>query len=120
MNAFNEYDDFSAAVTVCDAQGIVLYMNPASAAMLKKRGGESLIGTSLFDCHNAASNEIIRGLIEEGQSNIYFTEKPGKKTIVYQSPWYEKAHGEGEAKRVGGLVEISFQVPDPVPVVKRG
>jgi transcriptional regulator with PAS, ATPase and Fis domain len=120
MNAFNEYDDFSAAVTVCDAQGIVLYMNPASAAMLKKRGGESLVGRSLFDCHNAASNEIIRRLIKEGESNIYFTEKPGKKTIVYQSPWYLKGGAEGGAQRVGGLVEISFQVPEPARVVKRG
>ena len=120
MNDFSAYDDISAAVTVCDARGIVLYMNPASAAMLNKRGGASLVGKSLFECHNDVSNEMIRELIAQDRSNIYATERPGKKTIVYQSPWYLKADEEGAAKRVGGLVEISFQTPDPLRVVKRG
>jgi PAS domain-containing protein len=111
------YGDIPAAVTACDVQGTIVYMNPAAEALMAKRGGASLIGKNLFDCHSPASNEIIRRLLREGSVNAYMVRKPGACRMVYQAPWHE---GQGANRRVGGLVEISFPVDDPPRAVERG
>ena len=39
-------------------------MNPAAVQAQAKNGGEKLIGRSLLDCHNAASVEKIKQIVE--------------------------------------------------------
>ena len=42
-------ESIHCAVTVCDAEGTITYMNAKARETYKKRG--NLIGKNLFDCH---------------------------------------------------------------------
>lgn len=92
------------AVTACDIDGIIIYMNEKSISTFVKNDGESLIGKSLYDCHNPKSAEKIKEILETGISNSYTIEKNGLKKLIYQCPWYK----EGV---ISGLVEISLVIP---------
>ena len=65
------------AVVICNLEHEIIYMNPAACARYAKRGGEGLVGKSLLDCHNAASREMIRKVVEwfreSGDHNIIYT-----------------------------------------------
>ena len=100
---------FPGAVTVCDRAGVILEMNDKSAQTFAKDGGADLVGANLFDCHNLQSQAKIRALLDSGQTNVYTVEKNGLKKLIYQSPWYDD---EG---RLGGLVELSLEVPGDMP-----
>lgn len=102
MNYLNE---INAAVTVCDAQGTIVYMNDKSLEVFKSDGGKSLIGTSLFDCHPEPSLSKVKELLATEKTNIYTIEKNGKKKIIYQSPWHTN-------NVFAGLIEISIELPD--------
>ncbi|MDE6732457.1 MAG: PAS domain-containing protein [Oscillospiraceae bacterium] len=52
----------SAPIVICDLNHTIFYMNPAAKARYQKHG--ELTGTSIFDCHNADSNEKIRRVVE--------------------------------------------------------
>jgi hypothetical protein len=107
-----------AAVTWCDAEGKILSMNPESIRSFKEDGGADLVGKSIFGCHSPVSVETIKDLITGGKTNIYFVEKAEKRKLVYQAPWYETR--KDGSRRVGGLVEISFQVPKDIRNIVRG
>jgi transcriptional regulator with PAS, ATPase and Fis domain len=98
------FSGLPAAITVCDAEGILIEMNAAAEALFAKDGGRALLGKNLFDCHNPESQEIIRNLMRDRKSNVYSIEKHGKKRLIFQAPWYR----DGE---FAGLVEISFESP---------
>lgn len=95
------------AITVCDTEGTVIYQNPKSLDTFKRTG--NMRGKSLMPCHNARSREIIRQLLETCGTNSYTIEKNGVKKMIYQSAW-RKADGT-----VGGLVEISMEIPGEMP-----
>jgi transcriptional regulator with PAS, ATPase and Fis domain len=101
---FDWAKEFSGAVTVCDPNGIILYMNDKSIATFIKPGEESLIGCNIFDCHPPAAQEILRNLMKEQKTNIYTIEKKGKKKMIYQSPWYKDG-------KYMGFVELSLEIP---------
>jgi nitrogen-specific signal transduction histidine kinase len=50
-------DSLTEPVLVGDTEHTVVYMNKAAADFYT--GGESLMGTSLLDCHNERSREIM-------------------------------------------------------------
>lgn len=100
----NYIDTVNAAVTVCDTQGTIVFMNQRSQEVFKSDGGKGLIGTSLFDCHPEPALSKVKELLRTGETNIYTIEKNGKKKIIYQSPWREK-------NGIGGMIEISFELP---------
>ncbi len=108
----NWVKEFNSAVTICDTEGTIIYMNDKAASMFSKDGGYNLIGTSLFDCHSEQSNEIIKNLMIENKSNSYTIEKNGIKKLIHQSPWYENG-------KLKGLVEISIEIPFEMPHHKR-
>ena len=98
---FNELD---AAVTVCDRDGIILFMNEKACKSFEKYGGKDLIGKSLFDCHNKNSCRIIRELLREYKSNTYTVTKNSIKRLIHQTPWYRD-------KELMGLIEFSVELP---------
>jgi PAS domain S-box-containing protein len=51
-----------AAVTVADEDGRIIFLNDLAAEHYGDRGGESLLGTDLFDCHNSESQTKIKEL----------------------------------------------------------
>ena len=96
----------NCAVTVCDADGVILYMNEKALETFASRG--DMRGRNLFPCHNERSKSIMRRMLDTGESNTYTITKHGRRKIIYQTPW--RADG-----RIAGLVEISIGLPDDMP-----
>ncbi len=112
MNQFDYYSELPVAVTICDKEGIILYMNAKSQETFKKDGGAALIGRSLLDCHPGASKEKVKKLLMEPKTNTYTIEKNGVHKMIYQTPWFENGDHRG-------LIEFSFEIPAGVPHVIR-
>lgn len=108
MGYSNFLEEAPFAVTVCDRNGIILDMNEKSAATFAKDGGKDLIGKSLLDCHPEKARSMILSMIQNGSTNVYTIEKKGIKKLIYQCPWYHDG-------AVGGLVEISLEIPFDLP-----
>jgi PAS domain S-box-containing protein len=98
--------EFPGAVTVCDHDGVILEMNPKAAESLGK--GKSLVGKNILDCHPEPARSKVRELLSSGRTNVYTIEKKGVRKLIFQSPWSEN----GELR---GLVELSLELPDPLP-----
>ncbi|WP_288815348.1 PAS sensor protein [uncultured Alistipes sp.] len=96
-------DELDCAVTVCDTEGVVLYQNRRS----REVNGD-VQGRSLIPCHNERSRAIIRRLLDEGGRNVYTIQKRGVRKLIYQTAWRQNGV-------VGGLVEYSMELPDPMP-----
>lgn len=71
------------AVVICNTKHEIIYMNPAAIARYGKSGGEKLIGTSLLNCHNKKSNEMIEKAVEwfkkNTDNNIVYTYRNEKE-----------------------------------------
>ena len=103
--------ELNCAVTVCDTEGVILFMNDKACNTFAKHG--NLIGKNLFDCHNPKSIEKIREMLADGGSNSYTIEKNGIKKMIYQTVWKQ----EGV---IAGLVEISMEIAEEMPHYVRG
>lgn len=105
---FTWLDGLDASVTVCDREGVIVYMNAAAERTFAKDGGRALVGKSLWACHPPQANDKMRRMMEEGSSHSYSIEKNGAKKFIHQTPWMD----QGVCR---GLVEIAFPIPDAVP-----
>lgn len=92
------------AITVCDAEGIILWMNDRSRVV----NGEGLIGSNVLDCHPEPASSQLRSMMEHQTTNSYTIEKNGVKKLIYQAPWYE--NGE-----YAGFTEFSVEIPFEMP-----
>ena len=111
MENYEWAKEMNCAVTVCDAEGIIIYQNDKAVGTYKKHG--NLIGKNLYECHSERSKEIIRHLLAPGGSNAYTIEKQGVHKVIYQTAW--KKDG-----KVAGIVEISMITPADMPHYVRG
>lgn len=98
--------ELDCSITVCDKNGIIVYMNDRAVEQYKKHG--NLVGKNLFDCHNEHAMGIIRKLLAEGGTNSYTIEKNGTHKMIFQSAWKENG-------AVAGLCEISMIIPAELP-----
>lgn len=105
-------EDMDVSVTVCDAEGIIVYMNKASILSFHKYGGAELIGQSLMKCHNAHSQERINDMLKFPQANTYIINKETERRLIRQFPWVE----DGEVK---GIIEMGFNIPADIIEKKR-
>lgn len=112
LNDYEWAERMRCSITVCDAEGVIIYMNEAARQAYARRG--DLIGKNLMDCHNERSRAIIRRMISTCGTNAYTTEKRGQHKMIYQSAW-RKADGT-----VGGVVEISMPIAADIPHYVRG
>ena len=103
---FNWADELDCAVTICDAEGKILYMNNKSRETFARHG--DIIRHSLFDYHPAHAIEKIRHMLATGESNSYTISKLGKKKIIHQTPWRRDG-------KISGLVEFSIVIPEEMP-----
>jgi transcriptional regulator with PAS, ATPase and Fis domain len=100
--------EFPAAITVCDAEGIILSMNARSVDTFSADGGERLIGSNLLDCHPEPARSKVADMLRSQQRNVYTIEKAGVKKLIYQSPWFDNGI-------FAGIVELSLPLPDELP-----
>lgn len=103
--------EMNCAVTVCDTEGIIIYMNDKAKATFASHG--DLVGKSLMGCHSDRSKGIIAHLLETGGYNAYTIEKEGLRKMIYQTAWKQDG-------KVAGLVEISMVIPQDMPHYIRG
>ena len=82
-------DQDRASVVICDLKHTIVYMNPAAISNYEKRGGLSLIGKNLLDCHNSDSSEMIIKIVEWFKEDIknnmiytYHNEKDNKDVYM--------------------------------------
>lgn len=99
--------EYPGAVTVCDTQGIILYMNERAIAVLSGYG-KNLVGQNLLECHPEPGRSKLVEMLQKQTTNAYTIEKNGIKKMVYQSPWFTDG-------QYSGLVEISFEIPATMP-----
>ena len=99
--------EYPGAVTVCDAQGIILYMNERAVKVLSGTG-KSLVGQNLLDCHPEPARTKLAELLRTQASNSYTIEKNGVKKLIHQSPWYQDC-------KYAGFVEFSIEIPLSMP-----
>ena len=103
---FDWVKELSCAVTVCDTNGVVLYQNDKSKATFSPLG--DMVGKNLQQCHRPESWATIQRLIKEETSSTYTIEKKGIKKLIHQIPWYQNGI-------IGGLVELSIELPQAMP-----
>lgn len=96
------------AITVCDPQGITLYMNDKAAKTYEKDGGYALVGQNLLDCHPEAARTKLEAMMAERRANVYTIEKNGQRKLIYQTPWFEN-------DEYRGFVELSLVIPWEMP-----
>lgn len=54
------FEGLRAVVTVADENSCIVFMNDLALEHYGDRGGETLLGTSLHDCHNSQSQAKIK------------------------------------------------------------
>jgi transcriptional regulator with PAS, ATPase and Fis domain len=101
-------EGFPGAISVCDRDGIILYLNAQEIEVLAEEGGAALIGTNLLDCHPEPARSKLVEIMKNQQQNVYTIEKKGKKKLIYQTPWYEDG-------KYAGFVELSLVIPFEMP-----
>lgn len=101
-------DEFPAAITVCDRNGIIIDMNEKSARSFEADGGRALVGRSLLNCHPEPSRSQVADMLARPRVNAYTIEKRGVRKLIYQAPWFR----DGVAQ---GLVELSLEIPADMP-----
>jgi PAS domain-containing protein len=105
------FEHLPCAVTVCDKNYKILYMNDRAAEVSSKDGGKALVGKNLMDCHPPEAQEKLKKVMASGRPHVYTIEKKGAKKLVYQGHW--------KRGRAGGLVEFSFELPSDMPNLVR-
>ncbi len=103
-------DDTNCAITVTDAQGVIIYMNDRSREV-NARFGDAL-GHNLSEFHGERAMSIINRLLTEGSTNVYTISKNGVRKMIYQSAWFTEG-------KVAGLIEISMPIPVDMPHYER-
>ena len=100
--------EFPGAITVCDADGVILEMNDKAARTFEKDGGANLVGRNMLDCHPEPARGKAERLLAAREKNVYTIEKNGIKKLIFQSPWYKDG-------KYSGFVEVSLEMPFELP-----
>jgi hypothetical protein len=94
-------EEFPGYISVCDSEGKILVMNKRITDYFARSGGKALIGSSIFDCHNPNSAQMIRDQITSRKTIVYTHVENGVQEIILHVPWYQFG-------KFAGLVEISL------------
>ncbi|MBI5403465.1 MAG: PAS domain-containing protein [Ignavibacteriae bacterium] len=100
--------EFNGAVTLCNTEGTITYMNNKALKTFENDGGDRLIGTNVLDCHPEPSKSVLKDLMMNQKSNVYTIEKNSVKKLIYQSPVFTDG-------KYSGFVEISLEIPIELP-----
>ena len=65
MESSDWMEEFGAAITVCDAAGVVLSMNRAAGEVFAKDGSRAYIGKNILDCHPEPARSMLAGMLKD-------------------------------------------------------
>ena len=105
---FGWLDGIEVAATVCDCQGVCLYLNERAAKVFAKDGGRALVGQNLLDCHPEPARLRFAAQLATPAPNSYTIEKGGVRKLIHQIPWYKDGV-------FSGVVELSLVLPETLP-----
>jgi len=108
QDSFAWLDGIAVAATVCDRQGVCLYMNEQAAKTFAKSGGRALVGKSLLDCHDEPARSRFAAQLQSPTPSTYTIEKGGVRKLIHQVPWFKQG-------TFAGVVEMSFELPAEMP-----
>ena len=104
-----------AHIVICDLSHKIIYMNPAAAKRYEKRGGYSLVGKSLLDCHNKESCVKIKRVLEwfgkSEENNIVYTYRNDKEN----KDVYMIALRDGSGKLIGYYEKHEYRNCETAP-----
>ena len=60
-------EEAPVAITVTDADGVIVRMNARARETFAKDGGGALVGRSVLDCHPEPARTRLAGLLEVGR-----------------------------------------------------
>ena len=112
MDGLTWFKEFPGAITVTDAEGIIVAMNEESTALFEGYGGTDLIGKNVLDCHSGDSRAKLEKMYLSPQKNVYTIKKNGQMRLIYQSPYFIEG-------KFAGLVELGLEIPDEIPHFNR-
>lgn len=104
----SHFDRVTYAVTICDLQGVIIYMNAKSTATFSP-SGENLVGRNLSEFHGPRAKAMIENMLKTGESNSYTIQKGEIRKIIHQSPWMD------DKGQIAGLIELSIPIPTEMP-----
>jgi len=99
------FEEFPAAIEVCDRDGILLYVNERAAATV---AGRDQLGTNILDCHPEPARTQLAEMLVSRQANIYTIERDGRRKLIYQAPWCQGGV-------FAGFIELALPIPDELP-----
>lgn len=102
------FKDLNVALTICDENGVIVYMNEKSALTFQKYGGLALIGKNVLDCHPEPAKGMLAKMMLTHEPNSYTIEKNGIKKLIYQVPRFEN-------NVFKGYMELSLEIPLEMP-----
>lgn len=102
-------EEEEAAITICDLEGVIIYMNERSRKSFAKYDGSgAALGSNLIECHPEPARSKLLAMLKTPAVNVYTIEKGGKKKIIRQSPWMKDG-------KFSGVTEISYEIPFEMP-----
>jgi transcriptional regulator with PAS, ATPase and Fis domain len=104
MAGFEWLEGMNIAVTVCDTEGVGLYLNEQAAEVFKREGGKALVGKNLLDCHPEPGRAKMLALLKGQRAHTYIMKRNGRRRLLHSVPWFKEG-------KFAGLVEIAFDVP---------
>lgn len=103
-------------VVICDTDHVIRYMNPAAVSHYETRGGSSLVGKSLMDCHNARSVAAIEQVVqwfgksrENNRVHTFYNAKDNRDV-------YMIALRSDDGTLIGYYEQHIIRNPDPTPL----
>ena len=70
-------EEIPVAITVTDADGVIVRMNARARETFAADGGGALVGRNVLDCHPEAAREKVRALLEQQRPNHSTISKGG-------------------------------------------
>ena len=63
--------EINTTITVCDENGIIVYLNDKAWKEYEEEGGKKLIGTKLLDCHPEPHKTKLKELMSSKNESCY-------------------------------------------------
>ena len=113
-------DQDNMPVVICTTDHRIAYLNPAACRHYETRGGASLLGKSLLDCHNPESVRRIEQILD------WFREDPSHNCVhtffnaSRQKDGYMVALRDTDGTLIGYYEKQVIRIPDEMPLYEMG